>query len=152
MKLRKIPRGTFWVGGLAAVALAEPLLAVGIYGLTQRLHFGPRAVSLDEIFWISLIFSGIPAWLVGGGVARVVAHRSVERSDMTLGKALALGAVTLGVGGIGLAVLAAVPLGVLPDDPRQWAPIGAVGALAGALTGLAVTVLVALRQRRHAAA
>jgi hypothetical protein len=149
MKLRKIPRGTFWLGGLAAVALAVPLLSLGIFGLTQRLHWGPLVAPLDEIFWISLIFSGVPAFLVGGGVARTVAHRIAERDDMTLGKALGLGSITMGVGGIGLAILCAVALGALPADPRVWAPIGGVGLLAGGLTGLALSVLAALRQRRH---
>jgi hypothetical protein len=149
MKVRKIPRGTFLFGGVLGVALAVPLLSLGIFALTQKLGFGPLVAPLDEIFWISLVFSGLPAFVAGGGVARTVAHRGAERADMTLGRALGLGAATMAVGGVGLALLAAVPLGALPDDPRHWAPVGVVGLAAGAVTGLALSLLVALRQRRH---
>jgi uncharacterized membrane protein YbhN (UPF0104 family) len=150
MKLRKIPRGTFLLGGLGAVALSVPLLSIGIYTLTQELGWGPKVASLDDIFWISLIFSGFPALVVGGGVARLVAHRCAEQ-DLSLPRALILGALTLGLGGIGLALVTALPLGALPEDPRHWSPLGGVGLLAGALTGLALSILVALRGRRHRA-
>lgn len=149
MKMRKIPRGTFLTGGLSAMALGVPLTTVGIFGLTQRLGWGPLVVPLDQIFWICLIFSGFPAFLAGGGVARTVAHRMAENPDMSVARGLTLGSLTMSVAGIGLAVLTAVPLGTLPDDPRHWAPLGGVGLAAGLLTGLACSVLVALRQRRH---
>jgi hypothetical protein len=149
MRLRKIPRGTFLVGGLAAVALASSVLSAGIYGLTTRLGWGLRQPDLREILVITLVFSGIPALLTGGGVARFVAHRMAESNAPTMAKAMARGAATFAVAGVGLALLAAMPLGVLPMRVAGWWPLGVVGLVAGAVTGAGMTVLVALRQRRH---
>lgn len=149
MKLRKIPRGTFLVGGLAAVALATPVLSAGIYGLTAKLGWGMRQPGLEEILVITLLFSGIPALFTGGGVARFVAHRMAESNAPTLAAAMARGAATFAVAGVGLALLAAMPLSILPMFVKHWWPLGIVGLLAGAVTGAGMTVLVALRQRRH---
>jgi uncharacterized membrane protein YbhN (UPF0104 family) len=151
MKLRKIPRGTFLVGGLSAVGLAVPLLTAGLYGLTARLGWGARQPSIEEIFIITLAFAGVPALLTGGGVARLVAHRMAEQSELTVGRAMRRGAVAFAVAGIALAVLAAVPLAVLPERPQRWVPLALLGLAAGAVTGAATAVLVGLRQRRHRA-
>lgn len=149
MKPRKIPRGTFVVGGLAAVALATPVLSAGIYGLTSHLGWGIRRPGLEEILVIALIFSGLPALFTGGGVARFVAHRMAESNAPTLRTAMLRGAATFAVAGVGLALLTAMPLGVLPMRVQTWWPLGLLGLVAGAITGAALTVLVALRQRRH---
>jgi hypothetical protein len=149
MKPRKIPRGTFVVGGLAAVALATPVLSAGLYGLTSRLGWGLRQPGLEEILVITLIFAGLPALLTGGGVARFVAHRIAESPASALGGAMARGAVTFAVAGVGLALLAAMPLAVLPLHVERWWPLGVLGVVAGAITGAGMTVLVALRARRH---
>ncbi len=152
VKIRKIPRGTFWIGGLASLALQIPLVTAGIYGLTHPVGWGARAHGLEHILSISAIFAGIPALLVGGGVARLAAHRLAERPEIGLAGSLRRAAVTMAVGGIGLALLAAVPLGVLPEHPARWWPVGVVGLVAGALTGLAIAVLAGMRQKRAAEA
>jgi O-antigen/teichoic acid export membrane protein len=151
MKLRKIPRGTFWLGALAGVALGVPLITLLLHAVTEGLGWGPLRTSLEEILWISLAFAGIPALISGGGVARFVAHRMAERGNLDSRRALVTGAATMAVAGVGLTLLAAVPLGAMPDEPRTWAPLGAIGLLAGGVTGVALGALVALRQRRHQA-
>jgi hypothetical protein len=148
MKTRKIRRGTFLIGGLAGLTLGVPLQVLGIYGLTQRLGWGPMETGFEHILFISLIFAGFPAFLVSGGAARLVAHRIAERPERGFGRSLVRGALAMGVAGIGIVLLCAVPLGALPENPRHWAPMGGVGLAAGAMTGLAVAVLAGMRQRR----
>jgi hypothetical protein len=85
-------------------------------------------------------------------VARLVAHRMAERPDSGLGRAVARAAAAMGFAGIGLALICAVPLGVLPEEPKYWWPLAIVGAVAGTVTGVAVAVLAGMRQRRRASA
>jgi hypothetical protein len=151
MARRKVPLGTFWIGGLTATALGIPLQVIGIYALTQRLGWGPLTAGIDRIFIISLIFAGFPSFVLGGGVARLCAHRLAERGEAGLGRTFARGVTAMGVAGLGVVLLCAVPLGALPDSPRHWGPAAAVGLLAGAVTGAAIALLAGLRYRRHAA-
>jgi len=151
MRRRKVPRGTFWIGGLTAVALGIPLHVLGIAALSQRLGWGPPQLELDRILIISSIFSGFPAFLAGGGVARLCAHRLAERPGAGVRHALARALPAMGLAGLGLALLCAVPLGLLPDDPRRWGPLGATGLAAGVITGLAIAILAGMRHRRHVA-
>lgn len=151
MKIRKIPRGTFWVGGLAAVALAVPLTTLAVHGLIRELAWGGRDVPLDRIFMTSLAFVGFPAFVTGGGVARLAAHRLAERPEIGVAGAVRRGVLAMAVAGIGLALLGVVPLGILPDRPREWWPVAVVGLVLGVTCGLAVAVLAAMRQRRRAA-
>ena len=137
---------------MAGLSLGVPLLTSGIYALSQRFSWGPREVSLDRIFVLSLIFSGFPAFVTAGGVARLVAHRIAERPERGLGWAVARAASAMGLAGIGLALICAVPLGVLPEQPKYWWPLAIVGAAAGSVTGIAVAILAGMRQRRRAAA
>ena len=150
MKPRKIPRGTFLLGGLAGGALAVALQVLGIFGLTQVLRWGPLEAGIDRILTISMIFAGFPAFLAAGGVARLVSHRLAEKPDGGLGTAVMRGALAMAAAGLGLALLCAVPLDALPEKPLHWAPMFGVGALAGALAGAAIAVLTRMRQRRHA--
>jgi hypothetical protein len=151
MKPRKIPRGTFLLGGSVGGALGIALQVLGIFGLTQVLRWGPLEAGIDRILSISLIFAGFPTFLAAGGVARLVSHRLAEKPAGGLGRAVLRGALAMAAAGMGLALLCAVPLDALPEKPQHWAPMFGVGALAGAVTGAAIGVLVAMRQRRHAA-
>ena len=150
MKLRKIPRGTFWIGGLASLALGVPLLALGIHAVSDPFGLARRPVPLDQTFWISLAFAGVPALISGGGVARLVAHRLAEHPNLGVQNALWRGGGAMAAAGIGLAILAGVPLGTLTENPVTWIPVCLAGLFAGALTGVAVSLLAALRQRRFA--
>ena len=151
MKVRKIPRGTVWIGGLASVALCVPLLTLALHGLGDRLGLSRNPAPLDRTFWISLVFAGLPAFAAGGGVARLVAHRLAEQPHLRLRAAVWRGGATMAVAGIGLAILAGVPAGVLGEHPLHWLPYAIAGLAAGAVTGVAISVLAALRQRRFVA-
>ncbi len=149
MKPRKVPRGTFWIGALSGVALGLPLTTVALGLVADRLHIGRSDVTQAQIGVLALIFAGVPAFLTGGGVARLVAHRLAESTAPTAGRALVLGAVAMALGGIGLVVLVAVPLGGLPERAARWWPLAAAGVVVGAVTGLAIGVLVGGRALRH---
>jgi hypothetical protein len=149
MKPRKIPRGTFWIGGLAALALGLPLTTLALAFLAERLHIGRPDATQAQIGLMAAIFAGLPAFLTGGGVARLVAHRLAESPEPRAWRGLVLGVIAMALGGIGIMVLAAVPLGGLPEKSARWWPLGAAGAAVGAVVGLAIGVLVSGRTLRH---
>jgi hypothetical protein len=153
MKVRKIPRGTFWIGGLSAVALGLPLTTLALHVLAGRVLIGRTEVLEVQIGILALIFAGLPAFLTGGGVARLVAHRLAERDPLGGGRlvpvrALAVGAAAMALCGVGLMLLTVVPLGGLPERPVKWWPLGAAGIGIGIVTGLAIAVLVGARTQR----
>jgi hypothetical protein len=148
---RKIPRGCFWIGGLLGVALGLPLTTLALTALAERMRFGRLDATQAQIGILALIFAGLPAFLTGGGVGRLVAHRIAEAPKPSTGRAVGIGALAMAAGGIGIAVLCAVPLGGLPDRSTRWWPLAAAGALCGALCGAAIGVLVGARVLRHRA-
>jgi hypothetical protein len=149
VKLRKIPRGTFWIGGLAAVAACLPLTTLALLAVAQRLHVGAADASEAQVVTFAAIFAGLPTFLCGGGVARLVAHRLAESTAPSARRGLVLAAIAMGIGGVGTAILTAVPLGGLPEKPAAWWPIALAGLIAGGATGLAIGLLVGGRTLRH---
>src|SRR5215831_6661297 len=149
MKARTIPRGTFSLGGLLATALSLPLTTLALRAVARRMHIGAADASESDVLVFAAIFAGLPTFLSGGGAARLVAHRLVEHPAPTLLRGTIIGAVALGIAGPGLALLAAVPLGGLPERPATWWPIFAAGAGVGAITGTAIGFLSATRALRH---
>jgi hypothetical protein len=150
MKRRKIPLETFWIGAAVGVCLGVPLATLAIYALPRVFGVGEAESSMGRIARLSVIFAGFPAFLAGGGVARLVAHRYAERvAKGTLGADLAVGAAAGALAGIGTVVLTAVPVGGMPEIPLAWLWVIAVGAISGALTGSAIGVLIGVRMRRR---
>jgi hypothetical protein len=148
MKLRKVPRFTFWIGGLAAIAIALPLTSYALLFLARRLHIADPDATLERIVILSAVFAGFPTLLAGGGVARLVAHRVAEGAQVRTG--LWKGMITMGAAGVGAMTLTAVAVGGLPEKPARWAPMFGAGLLVGLVTGLLISVLAALRAKRHA--
>jgi hypothetical protein len=148
MKVRKIARGTFWIGALVTVALGLPLTAIALRALARRAGIGDPEAGLEHILALAAVFAGFPSWLAGGGVARLVAHRMTER-EVSVRRSLIPGCAAMTAVGMGMAVLTAVPLGGMPERPLRWLPVFLVGAVVGAVVGVAVGILVAMRQRRH---
>jgi MFS family permease len=152
VKLRKIPRGTFWLGGLAGVGVCLPLTTLALVALAQRFHVGPQAsgdAAEADVALFAAIFAGLPTFLAGGGVARLVAHRLAESKAPSSRRGLVIAAIAMGIAGIGAALLTAVPLGGLPENPRAWWPILVAGLVAGFVAGIAIGLLVAGRTIRH---
>src|SRR5262245_26522208 len=142
----KIPRGTFWMGGAVGLALGLPLLSLLLCALAHALGVGDPSTGFDRIGRIAMIFAGLPAFLTGGGVARLAAHRLRDDPGRPSPKhALVLGAAAMSTGGIGLAYLVAVPLGGMPGEPLRWMWLALAGGCAGGLTGLTIGGLVGLR-------
>jgi hypothetical protein len=142
---RKIPRGTFWLGGFAGLALALPLVTLVVLGFARHMGVPDAEASIDRVAMIALVFAGLPALVSGGGVARVAAHRMAERGISSIRVA----AQTMAVAGLGLTLLVALPEGELATHRLQWIPLLLMGALAGAATGIAIGILVGKRQARH---
>src|SRR5207253_2193383 len=71
-KRPEVPRPpwfSFWLGGLLAVVLAAPLLAIVVHLL--RPH-GPDHEAVRDATVVTWALTAIPLLLVGGGVARAV--------------------------------------------------------------------------------
>jgi hypothetical protein len=149
MEVRKIPRGTFVAGGLAGVALGLPLLALALEAVAHTFRVGPTDSSRAHILLFAGIFAGLPTLLSGGGVARLVAHRLAESATPRAGRGVLLGAIAMAIAGIGAALLTVVPLGNLPEKPAAWWPFLAAGLAVGAVTGVAIGLLVAGRTLRY---
>lgn len=148
----KVPRWTFFYGGLVAVLLGVPLLAVAIRWMARVLLVGDSTKPLDEVLVLAAVFAGIPALVTGGGVARLVSHRTAEKqggSGSIPWRVLVEGTLAMGFAGAGLAFLVAVPLGGMPEAPLEWAKIAVVGLVVGLLIGLASGGLALVRTRRH---
>jgi hypothetical protein len=151
---RAIPWGTFWLGGLVAVALGIPATTLALLALARLVGVGDRTASIEELARLAAVFAAFPAFVTGGGVARRVAHLLVERAPEaaapTARRLYAAAALLMAFAGIGLAVLIAVPAGGMPAAPLRWLALVPAGALAGGATGLAIAWLTTYRMRRLA--
>ncbi len=146
--LRKTPRWTFSIGGAVGVALGVPLASLTLLALLSAVGTGDADAGLTRIVRLSVIFAGLPAFLSGGGVARLVAHRLAEGAP-GMRRALPIGVAAMAAAGAGLEILTAVPVGGMPDDRIAWLGVAGTGAISGALTGLAIAALVGMRVARH---
>ena len=149
MSSRKTPRSVFWLGAFVASAPGLCLLCLALQLLSRHGRVGDPGITMDRLLGFALVFAGLPAFLTGGGVARLVAHRSAERSSVSLWRATTIGGLVMGFAGTGLAILVAVPIGGLPETSREWIPVSLVGFLPGTLTGVFIGGLVGANQKRH---
>lgn len=146
--MRARERSVFWVGAAVGAALGLPLVSLAVTALTGL----GNPPELTRALRLACIFAGVPALLMGGGVARLTASRLVEhrvaKAPGRLPRALGIGASAMGVAGAGLAVLVGTPLGGMPDHAAGWIALLAAGMAAGAITGLPIGALVAARFAR----
>ena len=133
-----LPPRTFAKGALVGLCLWLPATAAAVFALG---HHGPPlgVAGLERTLSLALLFAGLPALVSGAGIARGAARALAEgaRSPALTGSAAA-GATA----GIGLSLLAALPVGALADDPWSWLGLGVAGALVGALSGALIAAWV----------
>lgn len=132
-------RWAFARGALIGFVVGVPLVALTVLVLARWGGLGDPERSFREVLRLTLIFAGAPLVLTAGGVARVAARAATAG----VAPGVRSGARTTAVAGPGLLILAAIPLGHLPETAWGWlwyVPVGAVmGAALGAAIALSVT-------------
>ncbi|HEY4179107.1 MAG TPA: hypothetical protein VGM90_19820 [Kofleriaceae bacterium] len=81
---------------------------------------------------MATLFAGLAALLTAGGIGRLAAYASVEGGRR---RAMFVAARAHAAASAGLVLLAAIPLGDLPERPLGFLPIFVAGAVTGALIG-----------------
>lgn len=113
-----------------------PALAVGVW-LLARIGVGDPSVPFFKILRLTTLFAGLAAVFTAGGIGRVAAFASVEK-DGGRRRAMQVAARTHAIASMGLIFIAIVPHGNLPDRGFAWLAIPAMGALVGAVCGMAI--------------
>lgn len=131
---RKRPRRGFAKGAAVGALVVIPLISLAIFGV-GRLGLGGERPSIIAALRLVFVFAALPGLLTAGGIGRLAAQASLDggrpRAIWVAGRAAA-------VAGVGLAVVGAIPNGVIPDAHAGWAILGLAGLVAGALGGVAI--------------
>jgi hypothetical protein len=138
----RVPLVSFWMGAFIALAAGLPLVCLALY-LCALAGVGDPGQPVVRVARLALAFAGLPAFLTGGGVARLAAHRALGAPIGQVGpRAMRAAVPAMAAGGAALAFLVAVPLGGMPDRPWPWLWLAVGGALAGALTGALIGLAI----------
>ena len=137
----------FSKGALIGLVGFIPALAVGVVVL-GRLGLVRRNADPLEILLISAAFAGLPAILCAGGLGRLAARAALKSGRGAATRATVLAGAAAGAG---LIILATVPLGGLPDQPKQWAWVALAGAIATGLIAACIGLWVYRPLGRHLA-
>ena len=131
---RKRPRRGFAKGAAVGALVVIPLISLAIFGV-GRLGLGGERPAMIPALRLVFVFAALPGLLTAGGIGRLAAQASLDggrpRAIWVAGRAAA-------IAGVGLAVVGAIPNGVIPDAHAGWAILGLAGLLAGALGGVAI--------------
>ncbi|MGE0871646.1 MAG: hypothetical protein AB7P03_24010 [Kofleriaceae bacterium] len=127
-------RWGFSKGFLTGAAIEVPALAATVWVLA-RLGIGDPDVGFMRIARLTAIFAGVAAVITAGGIGRLAAHASAEGGRR---RAMIVAARAHAAAGAGLAIIAAIPHGMLPPSPLGWLPLPAAGAISGAVCGLVI--------------
>ncbi len=133
------PRWAFFKGVLTGAVIEVPALALGVWVLA-RLGVGDPAAPFMKILRLTTVFAGIAAVLTAGGVGRLAANASVEKEGGRR-RAMLIGARAHAAASAGLIMIAAIPLGHLPDAGLRWLAFPAAGALVGIACGMVLGVI-----------
>lgn len=128
----------FWKAAAIALVPVLPALGVAIWALA-RLGVGNREASIVEVLRLTVVFAGLACVLTGGGIGRLAAEAGAGGGRR---RAAWVGGRTFAVAGAGLAILAAIPLGELPERWPGWVALMAVGAVVGAAGGVLIGLVV----------
>lgn len=131
---RALLHRAFARGALVGLVWMIPALAILLHAVA---HWGTADVQPSLAFTLSITagFAGLPAMLLAGGTARWTLRVASRPGAGSPGRAIRSAVLSTAVIGIGLGVLAAVPLRCLPQPPANWIWVTAAGILAGAMGG-----------------
>ncbi len=131
------PAGAFLRGALVGIGVVLPLVILVVFGLS-RIGIGDPATPFVRVVELALMFAALPAALTAGGVARFAGREALLSDEPSVAVACKAGAKVFAPAGVGLVLLTALPLGKLPEQSWLWIWIAVVGALTGALAGVAI--------------
>jgi hypothetical protein len=116
------------VGALVVI----PLISLAIFGV-GRLGSGGERPAMIPALRLVCVFAALPGLLTAGG--RPAGRPGQPRRRRP---APSVARPRRASPGVGLAVVGAIPNGVIPDAHAGWAILGLAGLLAGALGGVAI--------------
>ncbi|CAN5911222.1 hypothetical protein BH11MYX2_BH11MYX2_19240 [soil metagenome] len=124
-------RWGFSRGFLTGLLVEIPAIAATVWVLA-RLGVGDGSVPFFYVARMTTLFAGLAALLTAGGIGRLAAHASVEGGR---GRAMFVAARAHAAASAGLVLIAAIPLGDLPERAIGFIPILLAGAFIGTLCG-----------------
>jgi hypothetical protein len=130
-------RWSFGRGALIGFVLGIPLIAITLMVLASW-GLGDDTRSFRAVLRLTLIFAGAPLVLTAGGIARVAARAATHGTV----RALRAGGLVGAAAGPGFVILAAIPLGELPETSLGWLWYLPAGAVPGALLGASISLAV----------
>ncbi len=116
-----------------------PAFAIGVW-LLARLGIGDQSASFMRILRLTTVFASTAALFTAAGIGRLAAYASVDKIGGRRHAVLVAGR-THAVAGVGLILIAVIPLGHLPDRVLPWLAILVVGALIGAWCGAVIAAV-----------
>jgi len=130
------PRWAFFKGLLTGVVIEVPALAMGVW-LLARFGVGDPDASFLRILRLTALFAGVAAILTAAGIGRLAAHASVEKNGGRR-NAMRVARRAHAAASAGLIIIAAIPLGSLPEKALGWLTLAAMGALVGLGCGMVI--------------
>jgi len=124
----------FFKGLLTGAAIEIPALAATVWVLA-RLGVGDQSAELMRIMRLTTVFAGIAALFTAGGIGRLAAYASAEGGRR---RAIFVAARAHAVASAGLVVIAAIPLGHLPETSWGFVPLPLAGLVCGAVCGAVI--------------
>ncbi len=128
------PRWAFSKGFLVGLAIEVPAVSFSVWVAAQA-GIGDPEIGFLRMMWLTAIFAGIAALFTAGGIGRLAASVTVERGRT---RAIYQAARAHAIAGAGLTLIATIPHGGLPVDPRSWLLLGAIGLVPGAACGAVI--------------
>jgi hypothetical protein len=136
-KNRPQPRA-FWKAAAIALFPVLPALGLAIW-LLARVGVGNVEAGIIEVLRLTVVFAGPATVVTGGGIGRLAAQAGADRGRP---HAAWIGGRSFAVAGAGLAILAAIPQGSLPERWPGWTAIMLAGAVVGAAGGVLIGLMV----------
>jgi hypothetical protein len=131
------PRWAFFKGLLTGAVIEVPLLAAGVWVLA-RLGLSDPDASFVRFLRFTAVFAGIAAVLTAGGIGRLAAYASVDKSGGGRRHAMRVARRAHAAASAGLLLIAAIPHGHLPRLGLAWLAYPAMGALIGLGCGMVI--------------